>query len=268
MAGREYKARDKAVQKMSRDGLVEENLRTGKSHRVSTGRIDAVRIGDRPMENLEDGAHLSDQRIQKARESSFREAPSSLDGNTRAAGFWEAPGPEPEETPGESSRTSDRLQQDTYRTALRRGRGADPNTYDSRGGLDGRHSTGDVREGYEKDVRRHRRNQYTYRRQEGEGATGMGHIRRVIPGMRQRRPRPLLLRRPSIASRSVAIHIRRPGRRLFMPTASGRTGQKTAVICLERRQRREAPGSVRHLRNLMVWTVSGRKSGQNVRRNG
>lgn len=172
MAGREYKARDKAVQKMSRDGLVEENLRTGKSHRVSTGRIDAVRIGDRPMENLEDGAHLSDQRIQKAGESSFREAPSSLDGNTRAAGFWEAPGPEPEETPGESSRTSDRLQQDTYRTALRRGRGADPNPYDSRGGLDGRHSTGDVREGYEKDVRRHRRNQYAYRRQEGEGATG------------------------------------------------------------------------------------------------
>ena len=35
---------------MSRDGLVEENLRTGKKHKVVTGRVDAIRIGDRPME--------------------------------------------------------------------------------------------------------------------------------------------------------------------------------------------------------------------------
>lgn len=50
MAGKEYKARSRTVQKMSRDGLVEENLRTGKKHKVVTGRVDAIRIGDRSME--------------------------------------------------------------------------------------------------------------------------------------------------------------------------------------------------------------------------
>ena len=60
MAGREYKARDKSVQKMSRDGLVEENLRTGKSQRAVTGRIDAVRIGDRPMEHFKAAGDLSE----------------------------------------------------------------------------------------------------------------------------------------------------------------------------------------------------------------
>lgn len=54
MAGKEYRAKSKIVQKMSRDGLVEENLQTGKSRRAVTGRIDAVRIGDRPMETVKD----------------------------------------------------------------------------------------------------------------------------------------------------------------------------------------------------------------------
>ena len=51
MAGREYKARSKTVQKMSRDGLVEENLGTGKTRKLVTGNEDGVRIGDRPMED-------------------------------------------------------------------------------------------------------------------------------------------------------------------------------------------------------------------------
>ena len=50
MAGKEYKAKAKTVQKMSRDGLMEEDLRTGRAHKVVTGRVDAIRIGDRPME--------------------------------------------------------------------------------------------------------------------------------------------------------------------------------------------------------------------------
>ena len=171
MAGREYKARDKSVQKMSRDGLVEENLRTGRSHRAATGRIDAVRIGDRPMESLAEDAAGHRKRIHRAGESSFREAPSSLDGNTLDTDFVEVLGPEPEDTSGDS-RMSDRLQQDTYRTALHRGWGVFSDSYDGRGALGGRQYERGSRKGYEKDARRQHRDQYAYRRREGEGSTG------------------------------------------------------------------------------------------------
>ena len=156
MAGREYKARDKSVQKMSRDGLVEENLRTGRSHRAATGRIDAVRIGDRPMESLAEDAAGHRKRIHRAGESSFKEAPSSLDGNTHDTDFVEVPGPEPEDTSGDS-RMSDQLQQDTYRTALHRGRGVFSDSYDGRGALGGRQHERGSRKGYEKDARRQHR---------------------------------------------------------------------------------------------------------------
>ena len=53
MPGKEFKAKGRTVQKMSRDGLVEENLRTGESRRLQTDP-EGVRIGDRPMENLLD----------------------------------------------------------------------------------------------------------------------------------------------------------------------------------------------------------------------
>ncbi len=57
MSGKEYKARSRTVQKMSREGLVEENLRTGESKRAVTGREGELRLGDRPMESLmEDGS--------------------------------------------------------------------------------------------------------------------------------------------------------------------------------------------------------------------
>ncbi len=50
MAGREYKAKERVVQKMSREGLVEENLRSGKKRRII--KDNAVRIGDRPAEQV------------------------------------------------------------------------------------------------------------------------------------------------------------------------------------------------------------------------
>ena len=50
MPGKEYRAKARTVQKMSRDGLVEENLRTGKRRKVRVGKEGEIRIGDRPME--------------------------------------------------------------------------------------------------------------------------------------------------------------------------------------------------------------------------
>ena len=48
MAGKEWKAKERTVQKMSREGLVEENLRTGSRQKVKTQA--GKRIGERPME--------------------------------------------------------------------------------------------------------------------------------------------------------------------------------------------------------------------------
>ena len=52
MAGKEFKAKARTVQKMSRDGLVEENLRTGKTRKVRAAADTGQRIGDRPMEEM------------------------------------------------------------------------------------------------------------------------------------------------------------------------------------------------------------------------
>ena len=49
MAGKEFKARSRTVRKMSRDGLTEEDLRTGESRRITNDR-EGIRIGDRPMD--------------------------------------------------------------------------------------------------------------------------------------------------------------------------------------------------------------------------
>ena len=51
MAERKYQAGSKTVQKMTRDGLVEEDLHTGRSKRAVTHEKEGVRIGERPMEN-------------------------------------------------------------------------------------------------------------------------------------------------------------------------------------------------------------------------
>ena len=62
MPGKEYRAKARTVQKMSRDGLVEENLRTGKRRKVRVGKEGEIRIGDRPMEEYKDtsGTGLSE----------------------------------------------------------------------------------------------------------------------------------------------------------------------------------------------------------------
>ena len=58
MAGKEFKARSRTVQKMSRDGLVEENLSTGKTRKVRAADT-GERIGDRPMEEYSEGQALT-----------------------------------------------------------------------------------------------------------------------------------------------------------------------------------------------------------------
>ena len=55
MAGKEFKAKARTVQKMSRDGLVEENLRTGDRRRAGKVSDPGERIGDRPMEEYTEG---------------------------------------------------------------------------------------------------------------------------------------------------------------------------------------------------------------------
>ena len=220
MAGREYKARDKSVQKMSRDGLVEENLRTGKSQRAVTGRIDAVRIGDRPMEHFKAAGDLSEDgrldricrggrhglrkedavreaaekealmngvpeedsdasghrnRVQRARESSFREAPSSLEENISRTASGELHGEKLGEhfadgTDGSGEgHFSEILQQDTYHTALRQRRGVQPEGYGaSTSDFGSRPSSGagGNGEGYGRNTRIRRRVQYVYHRRE------------------------------------------------------------------------------------------------------
>ena len=58
MAGKEFKTRSRTVQKMSRDGLVEENLRTRKTRKVRAADT-GERIGDRPMEEYSEGQALT-----------------------------------------------------------------------------------------------------------------------------------------------------------------------------------------------------------------
>ena len=111
MAGKEYKARSRTVQKMSRDGLVEENLRTGKKHKVVTGRVDAIRIGDRPMEvyghSGEDETVSSLTRDRRLDRHGMQEAGTDLGGRME--------GPEPQfhrtDDPDGSSRHKKKISQ-------------------------------------------------------------------------------------------------------------------------------------------------------------
>ena len=155
MAGKEFKARSRTVQKMSRDGLVEENLRTGKTRKVRAADI-GERIGDRPMEEYSEGhssvsmpessrnlrlgrsgdavelsgkdriadesGTVSDaarkRRMLVKRESSVKEAPSSLEkAGSEADGAWN------EELRGDGAKSGTRLRNTRYAAALRKERG-------------------------------------------------------------------------------------------------------------------------------------------------
>ena len=165
MAGKEFKAKARTVQKMSRDGLVEENLRTGKKRKVRAAADTGERIGDRPMEEYSEGRssitvadddrHLrfnrgsdagglpgevrvtdgtreaadeygavSDgtkkRRMAVKRESSYKEAPSSLE---KAGG--EADGAWNEEFKSDGAASGTRLKNARYAAALRKERGSD-----------------------------------------------------------------------------------------------------------------------------------------------
>jgi len=160
MAGKEFKAKARTVQKMSRDGLVEENLRTGKTRKVRAAADTGQRIGDRPMEEYserrssvpaaEDEKHLrlnrrgdagglsgetkmtdgiheaagdpdavsggaKKRRMAVKKESSYKEAPSSLE---KAGG--EADGAWNEELRGDGAASGTRLRNTRYAAALRK----------------------------------------------------------------------------------------------------------------------------------------------------
>ena len=165
MAGKELKAKARTVQKMSRDGLVEENLRTGKTRKARAASDTGERIGDRPMEASSEGdnnvpatgadRHLrygrrgddgglsekvpmmdenpeaafepgtgsggtKKRRMSVKRESSYREAPSSLE---KAGGGAEGAGNQEMLSDGAPSGT--RLKNVRYASALRKERGSD-----------------------------------------------------------------------------------------------------------------------------------------------
>ena len=165
MAGKEFKAKARTVQKMSRDGLVEENLRTGKTRKARAAADTGERIGDRPMEEYfegrssipvsEDEKHLrfnrrsesgsltgevrtadeireaadetaaasggtKKRRMAVKRESSYKEAPSSLEkAGSEADGAWN------EELKGDGAAAGTRLKNARYAAVLRKERGSD-----------------------------------------------------------------------------------------------------------------------------------------------
>ena len=99
MAGKKYRARDKTVQKMGRDGLMEENLHTGKSRRAVSGRADAMRVGDRPMERptgtMPDAESLTENGKGRPFKDGFREPGAGRRyggsrGGSKEAGIGEA----------------------------------------------------------------------------------------------------------------------------------------------------------------------------------
>lgn len=164
MAGRKYRAKEKTVQKMGRDGLMEENLHTGKSRRAVSGRADAMRIGDRPMERpagtMPEEADLAESTKGRPFKDGFTEPGARARyGGTREGGEETAPGDgrnrrrrtktgEPRsaeapsslaEDPGDAGWVDERgtadteedpysrkFHQDTYHTALRQERGGEP----------------------------------------------------------------------------------------------------------------------------------------------
>ena len=72
MQEHEYKARDKTVQKMSRDGLREENLRSKTEKRITGREADGRKVAGHREQELDFGkarkAHISDDRIEKVAE--------------------------------------------------------------------------------------------------------------------------------------------------------------------------------------------------------
>ena len=76
MQEHEYKARDKTVQKMSRDGLREENLRSKTEKRITGREADERKVAGHREQELDFGkarkAHISDDRIEEITEGKQR----------------------------------------------------------------------------------------------------------------------------------------------------------------------------------------------------
>ena len=165
MAGKEFKAKARTVQKMSRDGLVEENLRTGKTRKARIAEDTGERIGDRPMEEYserhssvpaaDDEKHLRFNRRDEAVDLNGEarladgtrvaaDEPAAGSGNTktrrmavkRGSSYQETPsslekaggeaeGAENEGLKGDGASSGTRLKNARYAAALRKERGSD-----------------------------------------------------------------------------------------------------------------------------------------------
>ena len=76
MQEHEYKARDKTVQKMSRDGLREENLRSKKERRITGREADEKKTAGHREQELDFGkarkAHTAEEPVEEGTEGKHR----------------------------------------------------------------------------------------------------------------------------------------------------------------------------------------------------
>lgn len=76
MQEHEYKARDKTVQKMSRDGLREENLRSKKEKRITRREADEKKTAGHREQELDFGkarkAHTAEEPVEEGTEGKHR----------------------------------------------------------------------------------------------------------------------------------------------------------------------------------------------------
>ena len=76
MQEHEYKARDKTVQKMSRDGLREENLRSKKEKRITRREADEKKTAGHREHELDFGkarkAHTAEEPVEEGTEGKHR----------------------------------------------------------------------------------------------------------------------------------------------------------------------------------------------------
>ena len=76
MQEHEYKARDKTVQKMSRDGLREENLRSKKEKRITRREADEKKTAGHREQELDFGkarkAHIVEEPVEEGTEGKHR----------------------------------------------------------------------------------------------------------------------------------------------------------------------------------------------------
>ena len=101
MSGQRFRAREKTVQKMGRDGLVEQNLATGQQQRISRRAADISFQAERPEKQA--AGHRAAQRMESAEsgaEKKRRKQPRPTGQTAQEAAYTQTPDlPQPEQIP-------------------------------------------------------------------------------------------------------------------------------------------------------------------------